>query len=335
MIYKIIAAIQNLWAKHKLLVIVNAVLVLGFLFFVLPLLLPKPPLEVKNPNLRGADQTVSGVTVELTIKEPAVPASLKLHRMSENFKQDESVFLDIAGRLKIDTVLAPDLRINSAGESLSLDTTQHRLAYSKTPVDAQGNEVKKLNTTPLNLETAKKQTQDWLTTIGFTDIEANALGTRFYINEDAYEGMEETEPSKANVIRFTFSRKLDGMDLAFGGSSAQPAYVTVSNDGVIQADLPAFVATFTPDQEKELMPFTSVIENIKAGKYTFAETIAAVSQNENDTKPKKFQITSASLMYRVDITQRAAIPYWNFTGNITLQNGQIVPLEITSPAIVL
>jgi hypothetical protein len=331
MIYQIISFIQNIWAKYKMLVIINVVLLGAFLFFVLPVIMPKPPLEVKKPNLEGMDPAVGGVAIELKLKEPTFPERLKLYRMSENFSQDEQVFNDIAGRLKMTTVLEPDLRINDVGESLALDARQHRLSYTKYPAD----DDETVNTTPLNTEAAKKLTQDWLTTVGLTDIEANTLGTRYYFNEDAHEGFEEVEPSKANIIRFTFTRKLDGLDLAFGASTAQPAYVTVNNDGVAQADIPAFVATFTPDRERELLPFAQVIENVKAGNYSFAETIAAVALDENDTKPTKFQIETANLIYRVDVTQRAAIPYWNFTGTATLRNGQVVPLEITSPAVTL
>src|SRR5688572_17616503 len=96
MIYQIISFIQNIWAKYKMLVIINVVLLGAFLFFVLPVILPKPPLEVKTPSLQGVDQTTSGVTVVLTLKEPSVPAKLKLYRLNENFKQDEAVFTDVA-----------------------------------------------------------------------------------------------------------------------------------------------------------------------------------------------------------------------------------------------
>lgn len=336
MIYQIISRIQNIWAQHKVVVIINVIVIGGLLFFVLPTVLPKPPLDVKTPNLQGMDQTVGGVEVTTAFPDPSVPAQLKLYRLDENFKQDEAVFADIAARLKINKTLTNTVRTNDAGEALSLDITQHRIVYSKdlTPQFA-GDEPESVDMTPLNMETAKQQTEQWLQSIGFTDIEANTLDTRYYIRTDAYEGLTETEPSKANVVRFTFSRKLDGLEVTLGASTAEPAYVTVDNTGVIQADFSSFVATFTPDRERQLMPLSGVIENVKAGKYTFAQTIAAVAEDSNDTKPVKFQLTTARLLYRVDSTQRAAIPYWNFTGTATLRNEQVVPLEITSPAVTL
>lgn len=336
MIYQIISRIQDIWARHKAVVIINIVVIGGLLFFVLPIFLPKPPLDVKTPNLQGMDQTVGGVEVAVAFSEPNVPAELKLFRLNENFKQDEAVFADIAARLKINNTITNGVRINDAGEALSLDITQHRIVYSKDLAPQfETDQPTTVDTTPLNMETAKKQTEEWLQSIGFTDIEANTLETRYYLRTDAYEGLTEIEPSKANVVRFTFSRKLEGLEVTLGASTADPAYVTVDHTGVIQADFSSFVATFTPDRERQLMPITSVIENVKAGKYTFAQTLAAVSEDSNDTKPVKFQLTDARLLYRVDSTQRAAIPYWNFTGTATLRNEQIVPLEITSPAVTL
>lgn len=335
MIYQIISAIQNLWSKYKTLIIINGAIIFLILIFVIPYFAPKPALNIQSPRLDSAEKTINGVDITLALQEPNVPQQLPLYRL-ETYKQDADIFNDIAQRLGINTVLAPTLRVNDSGENLSLDEVSHRITYGKSTFDHNSDQPAPVqNQTPLNLDIAKKLTSEWLNKVGFTDIEINALETRYYISTDPYEGFEEAEPAKANIIRFTFSRKLSNIPLSLGASTNEPSFITVSNDGVIQADFPSFIATFSKDREKTLLPFSSVIDNVKAGKYSFTTAIEAVAKDPADIRPVSFELTSAVLHYRVDTTQNAAVPYWDLSGSATLKSSEDVPIDITTPAIAL
>ncbi len=338
MIYRTIHSLQNLWARHKALVIINGFFIIAAIFFLIPYLTPNPPLDVTQPDMTGIEPTVRNMSIEMLMETPNVPSELPLYRLDQNSVQNEKIFHDVGTRLGITTALDDTYLTNQNNDDLFWDTEKNWIHYTRgetTTFPEESSSVTALNTEPLNLQDAQMKAEAWLQIVGFTDIQADNLDVRYYRNDDRLEGMTETDPNQANIIRFSFSRRLENFDIVYGSSTAERASIVVTHDGVTQANFPAFLATFSRDQNKPLLPFATVLENISAGKYLFADVIAAVSQDSSQVEPVKFMINEARIVYRVDTAQNAAIPYWNLTGETQLRNGQVVPLEITTPAIEL